>query len=662
MKNMKDKLARKAVLVYPKFPDNTFWGFNESLKKYLPLNEFGLPKRTLPPLGLMGLFNYLKPFYDNLVLLDRNVNSTPLGEVIKDANHVYLGGMIAQEKDMIEDAKLIKSKNKTLIVGGTIVDEDSPLFNIADHLVENEAEMVIDDLIEGLYNKNAKKYYKGFPADPEKFFRPDFSSINLNHYTNMAIQISRGCPHACEFCDITARFGTEPRITPKKYTEQSLKQLFNLGSRKPIFVVDDNFIGNPIQTIETLKNIYGAEKKLGYHFPKFTELTMSLSDNSDLMKKLRYWLKETNFTMQFIGVETNNIQALKETGKYQNLRGTKSLEEKLSFISEETGGGITTGMIYGFDNDISPDSLIDFINATNSPTVMVGLLSALPHTKLWSRLKKEGRLMDKTTGNNSDGVLNFIPYNFSAKQAEKDYLRILEEIYDKDKFFTRVMKELSLVNPRKTHNVNNAKEALKSVFKILTKNNAFAFWEYLPEAHKIAKERFGFNTEDYRNLMSEYFVNCTKYTHFRSQVDYLKKQMKNRQYKPWQLYSWKELQNSIVDKVNLIEPAKIALNDTIKMQLQNGYEFVGTRIEALSHFIEPYLKEGLRELKTLKEVKPSLEHFINVELDAYFKAHTKRPEILGGLNKFNEVKEHLQTYLQNQMNEFTGMQAIFNKV
>lgn len=655
------KLAKKAVLVYPKFPDNTFWGFNESFKKYLPKNEFGLPKRTLPPLGLMGLFDYLKPFYEELVLLDRNVNPSPLEDIIKDADHVYLGGMIAQEEAMIKDAKLINLKNKKLIVGGTIVDEKSPLMEIADHLVENEAEMVIDDLVEGLYNNNAKKYYKGVPASPEKFFKPDFSSINLDHYTNMAIQISRGCIENCEFCDITTRFGKKPRITPKEYTEQSLRQLFKLGSRKPIFIVDDNFIGNPIQAIETLKDMYKIEEKLGYSFPKFTELTMRLADDSDMMKELRYLLKKTNFVTQFIGVETNNLKSLEETGKQQNLRGTKSLEDKLSFISKETGAEVMMGMIYGFDNDTSPDSLIQFINSTNSSTVMVGLLSALPHTKLWNRLKKEGRLRDKSTGNNSDGTINFIPYNISAKQAEKDYLKILEGIYNENNFFARVMRELSLINPTKTHNVNNTKEVLKSVFKILTKKNALTFWKYLPNVHKLAKERFGFNTDDYRNLISGYFIDCTKYTHFRYQIDYIKKQVGNRQYKPWQLYSWKELQNSTINNVSLVETAKITLNDIIRIQLQNGYEFIGTRIEALSHFVGPSLKEELIELKSLKNMIPSLEHFLNVEIDAYLKTHMKMPEILGGLDKFKEVKGHLQEYLRNQSDYFVGMQMVFHR-
>ena len=141
------KIANRAILIYPKFFTKTFWSFEQTLAKYIPKNEFGLPKSSLPPLGLMGLFNHLKPYYNSLELVDRNVNPKPLEELIKGADHVYIGGMIAQEKGFLEDARTVKDAGKVLIAGGTIVNENSPLMNIADHLVENEAEMVIDDLL-----------------------------------------------------------------------------------------------------------------------------------------------------------------------------------------------------------------------------------------------------------------------------------------------------------------------------------------------------------------------------------------------------------------------------------------------------------------------------------------------------------------------------------
>jgi hypothetical protein len=120
-----------------------------------------------------------------------------------------------------------------------------------------------------------------------------------------------------------------------------------------------------------------------------------------------------------------------ETKKSQNLRGERSLVDKLSYISEQTGAGGMIGMIYGFDHDTteSVEPFIEFVNATNAPIVMAGLLNALPYTGLMQRLEKAGRTIQVSSGNNSDGVINFIPYHFSVKQAEQNYLHIIEKIY-----------------------------------------------------------------------------------------------------------------------------------------------------------------------------------------------------------------------------------------
>ena len=75
------------------------------------------------------------------------------------------------------------------------------------------------------------------------------------------------------------------------------------------------------------------------------------------------------------------------------------------------GMEVMGGFIVGFDND--PDNIFDkqieFIRASAIPLAMVGLLTAAPHTKLWRRLEREGRLLTGFTGNNTDGVLNFVP-------------------------------------------------------------------------------------------------------------------------------------------------------------------------------------------------------------------------------------------------------------
>ena len=542
---MIEKIAHKAVLIYPEFDtQDTFWSYEKSLKMYSPPNEFGSPKRLLPPLGLMGLFNHLKPYYEKLCLIDKNIDPRPIQKFIFDADHIYMGGMLAQEKGLLKYAAEVKKAGKILIVGGTAITPNSPLMEIADHLVENEAEGIIHELLEGLRTGKAKKYYKGGFNFTEQFFQPDYTSINMQNYVHMAVQISRGCPEKCEFCDIPVRFGKAFRVTPWEKTAESFQQMKELGWTGQVFIVDDNFIANPRKALQVLKNLYKIGEDIAYHHPKYTELTLRLADQTPIMEELRHWFYKANFINGFYGVETPNEASLLETDKRQNLRGSRSLVEKLRFISEQTGAGVLMGMIYGFDHDTNESVLefIDFVNATHVPIVMAGLLNALPYTKLMEKMEKDGRTIQASSGNNSDGIINFIPYNFSVRQAEQNYLRILEGIYQPRAYFERVIRHLELIDPDLQSNYRSGNDKVIYVMKILSRKHGLIFWKFLPKVMVIAKRRCGFNTPGYIAILSEFFSLCAQYTHFRDQISVQRKNISTRKYTRQQQFSWRELQ------------------------------------------------------------------------------------------------------------------------
>ncbi len=545
---MKKKIAYKAVLIYPEFDtQDTFWSYTTSLKMYAQASEFGLPKRLLPPLGLMGLFNHLKPYYQSISLIDKNIDPRPVKELIDDADHIFIGGMLAQEQSLLKLAKEIKQMGKLLIVGGTAITPQTPLMTLADHLVENEAEGVIDELLQDINTGKAKKYYKGHFVLPEQFFQPDYTSINMQNYMHMAVQVSRGCPEQCEFCDIPLRFGKAYRVTPFEKTTQSFQQMKQQGWTGQVFVVDDNFIAHPRKALDVLKNLYKIGEDIGYHHPKYTELTLRLADDSEIMAELRHWYYKAHFINGFYGVETPNKASLLETKKQQNLRGERSLVEKLRFISEQTGSGVMMGMIFGFDHDTNEtvQEMIDFVNATNAPIVMAGLLNALPFTDLMTRLEAEGRSIKATSGNNSDGVINFIPHHFSIKQAEQNYLQILEGIYHPKAYFERVYRHLELIDPELQSQYRTGNKKLSLLVSILSKKHALTYWQYLPKAHTIAKRRCSSDPSGYNAILAEYFSLCGQYTHFVAQIEVQKKQIAQRDYAKFQCSSWQELQHSV---------------------------------------------------------------------------------------------------------------------
>jgi hypothetical protein len=268
------------------------------------------------------------------------------------------------------------------------------------------------------------------------------------------------------------------------------------------------------------------------------------------MSELRYWFHKCNFINGFYGVETPNKASLLETQKQQNLRGEKSLVEKLDFISKQTGAGVMIGMIYGFDHDTDEtiQEFIDFVNASNAPIVMAGLLNALPCTGLMNRMKKQGRLLNTSSGNNSDGIINFIPYHFSVRQAEQNYLQILDGIYHPKAYFSRVMRHLQSIDPNLQSQYREDNEKLIYLIKILTQKNALSYWQHLPKALLIATKRCRFNKSGFLALLAEYFSLCAQFTHFNHQIKVQRQTISERSYKKSQQFSWQQLKNSATNR------------------------------------------------------------------------------------------------------------------
>jgi hypothetical protein len=65
------------------------------------------------------------------------------------------------------------------------------------------------------------------------------------------------------------------------------------------------------------------------------------------------------------------------------------------------------------------------------------LLTALPQTRLYKRLKAEGRLEIETSGNNTDSALNFKP-KLNREFLQSGYRDLMKKLYEPKIYYQRV--------------------------------------------------------------------------------------------------------------------------------------------------------------------------------------------------------------------------------
>ncbi|MBM2824946.1 MAG: hypothetical protein HW402_610 [Dehalococcoidales bacterium] len=422
------------LLVYPCYPD-TFWSFRYALK-------FIAKKASFPPLGLLTVAAMLPADWQKK-LVDMNVTSLR-DEDIKWADYVLISAMVVQSDSVKEVIARCNKLGTRIIAGGPLFTTGHEGFAGVDHFVLGEAEVTLPLFLEDLARGQAQHVYaSGERPEISQTPIPLWSLINMKHYSSMDIQCSRGCPFNCEFCDIVILNGHKPRTKDKAQIVNELEALYQRGWRGSVFIVDDNFIGDKRKLKqETLPAIIEWSKARRNPFTFFTEASINLADDEELMRLMA----EASFETVFVGIETPNEESLAECNKLQNQgRDLVASVKKIQRHGMEVQGGF----IVGFDSD--PLSIfrsqINFIQKSGIVTAMVGLLNAPRGTSLYQRLKKENRLVDSFSGDNTDCSMNFVP-KMNHELLIDGYKDVVTTIYSPRHFYERVATFLKEYRPK----------------------------------------------------------------------------------------------------------------------------------------------------------------------------------------------------------------------
>ena len=392
--------GRRVLLVFPRYTPS-FGTF-----------EYAYPivgaKAFMPPQGLLVIASALPKAWE-VRFVDENIRRATRRD-FEWAEVVFVSGMHIQREQIHDIRRRAHAHGKAAALGGPSVSACPEYYPDFDYLHIGE----MGDATQALFARLERDPSRP-PAqvafttqerlDLSAFPLPAYELIDLSQYFMGSIQFSSGCPYDCEFCDIPALYGRNPRLKTPQQIIAELDKMRIHGLRDAVYFVDDNFIGNRRAVRELLPVLTEWQKKHGYPLTLACEATLNIAKRPELLDAMR----EAKFETVFCGIETPDPAALRAMDKAHNLM--VPIYEGIEALNDH-GMEVVSGIIMGLDTDTraTGETIMEFIETSQIPLLTINLLQALPRTRLWDRLAREGRLVEDDEGLESN-VAFLMPYD-----------------------------------------------------------------------------------------------------------------------------------------------------------------------------------------------------------------------------------------------------------
>lgn len=424
----------RALLVCPEFP-LSFWSFRKAC-------QLRGNKTINPPLGLITVAALLPSEWE-MRLVDLNTGSLT-EEDWQWADLVLITAMYIQREGLLALVREAKRRGKTVVAGGphpTSLPE-AVIEAGCDYVVRGEGENTIPLLLEAMRVGKTGIIENGERPELTTSPIPRFDLLRLNDYATVTIQTSRGCPFDCEFCDVVNLFGRIPRYKTPKQVIAELETLYRLGARGSVFICDDNFIGSKKHALAFLQELTPWLRSRGKPFSFLTQASVNLGQDLEMIDLMT----AANLREVFIGIESPDEKVLQTSHKYHNIKNP--LIESL-YTLKKNGMEVIGSFIIGLDGETqgAGERICAFMEETAIPMAMLGVLQAAPHTRLWHRLEREGRLRRDM----GDDLGTFSAMNLEPDRAEVDimqeYVDAWDYLYEPSRYLARAYRYYLAMRP-----------------------------------------------------------------------------------------------------------------------------------------------------------------------------------------------------------------------
>ncbi|WP_287372246.1 radical SAM protein [Prosthecochloris sp.] len=302
----------------------------------------------------------------------------------------------------------------------------------ADILVQGEADDTWKTVLEDLKNGTTKKSYV-----PENF--PDLSlnrPINSRlldkkrYFTTNIIQTGRGCPYSCDFCNVHILNGNRHRRRTVKNIVDEVRR-FSEHDNRIFFFVDDSINAHEEYAQELFRQL------IPLNITWFGQATTMLGKQPRLLETFA----RSGCQALLVGIESIEPESRESHNKTQN-RSTELAEAIINI--RKAGISLYGSFIYGLDGDTlaTPAAILDFIRMTKLDVPGINILRPNPGTRVFERLKEEGRLLfdaeDLSAYRYTFGQeMLYMPKHITLPDFVESYSRLTADIFTVKNSFLR---------------------------------------------------------------------------------------------------------------------------------------------------------------------------------------------------------------------------------
>ena len=376
---------------------------------------------------LLTVAAILESFFDEIEYIDEEIEDIDWN---KHYDMVAMSFMTQQASRAFILAEKFKKKGVYLIAGGMHPTNSSEeTLQYFDTVFIGEGEITLPQFMNDyLNNKPLKIYENKHEINMDEVPLPRYDLLKMDCYRTIPLQISRGCPHNCEFCASTKVYGPKYRHKSVERVMQEIEIIHKLKPNPHIYFTDDNMLVKKDFAIELLDSL--KVKKIRW----MTHTDISVADQDDILNRL-FTSGCRKLVIGFESIISESLSAI-EKWKYNHLERYGEEIQKI----QSYGIGVWGTFIVGLDGDDKSvfQRVVDFTLENNLYGAMISVPTPFPGSSFYERLLKENRILSMNWGSYTLWNVVVKPKKMSVKELQDGFKYTLSQIYSKEAMKKRI--------------------------------------------------------------------------------------------------------------------------------------------------------------------------------------------------------------------------------